>query len=129
MSYVDPDALHGAFNDFIGFVKDSDNAALLTAKGLNPATVQANLEGMEGDLDANKIARDKKKTELATAQQAFVDSGAANYSGFSSTIDSVAGTLGKSTPAGQQVLAIRSHLNAAPQTRSAPAPAQARPTA
>jgi hypothetical protein len=124
MSYIDPDELHGALDSFIAFV--GDNTDNLTAKGVNPATITTNLTAIRNDLSGKKNVRDTKKTELTVAQQAFVAAGANNYSGFSSLIDVVSGALGKHTPAGEQVLGYRKHLNAAPQHHSSgPAPAPA----
>lgn len=51
-------------------------------------------------------------TTVATAQYAFVNSASDNYASFSTTVDAVAGTLGKSTPLGKQALNYRKHLNA-----------------
>jgi hypothetical protein len=122
MSYIDPDQLHGALDGFITFI--GDNAANLTAKGLNPTTVEATATVIRDDLAGKKDVRDKKKTELTIAQQGFVTAGVNNYSGFSDLVDTVAGALGKKTPAGEQALNYRKHLNATPNhTGSQPAPA------
>ncbi len=126
MSYIDPDQLHGALDGMITFV--GNNAAALTAGGLTPATVTTNLTTIRDDLGGKKNIRDEKKTDLKVAQQAFADSALANYTAFSSTVDAVAGALGTRTPAGQQALNYRKHLNAAPQhhdSQPAPAPAVA----
>jgi hypothetical protein len=125
MSYIDPDQLHGVLNDFIGFVKDPDNAAALTAAGTNPTTVQTNLTNLQSDLDGKKQARDKQKTMLKTTQDTFASSATTNYTAFSNAVDAVAGALGKTTPAGQQVLGYRKTLNAAPQHHTTPATAPA----
>jgi hypothetical protein len=123
MSYIDPDQLHGVLNDFIAFVQDTDNAAALTAAGTNPTTVQTNLTNVQSDLDGKKQARDKQKTMLKTTQDAFAGSASANYTAFSNAVDAVSGALGKTTPAGQQVLGYRKKLNAAPQHHASSTPA------
>ena len=126
MSYIDPDQLHGALDGFITFV--GNNSAAIAAKGLNPATVTTGLTAIRDDLGGKKGVRDQKKTDLKVAQQVFADSASANYTAFSNMVDTVSGALDKTTPAGQQVLDFRKHLNAAPQHHSSapdatPAPA------
>jgi hypothetical protein len=124
MSYIDPDQLHGALDGLITFV--GNNTATLTAKGLNPTTVTTGLTGIRDDLAAKKNIRDQKKTDLRVAQDAFAASASDNYAAFSSAVDAVAGALGKTTPAGQQALDYRKHLNVTPQHHgSPPAPASA----
>ena len=68
MAYIDPDLLHSNFDSLTAFI--TDNGAALTAKGLNPATVTANLSGANADLTGKKKDRDADKTALATSQQA-----------------------------------------------------------
>jgi len=121
MSYIDPDQLHGALDGMIAFV--GNNAATLTTKGLNPTTVTTGLTTIRDDLGGKKSIRDQKKTDLKVAQQAFADSASANYTAFSNAVDTVAGALDKTSPAGQQVLDFRKHLNAAPQHHSSAPPA------
>jgi hypothetical protein len=113
MSYIDPDQLHGAVTNLGNFI--TNNAAAITAGGVTTATITAKATAIEADLTAKKGARDQQKLALSTAQQAFVGSATANYAAFSNLIDTVAGAVGKGTPAGQQVLSYRQHLNAAPQ--------------
>ena len=125
MSYIDPDQLLGAMNDLDTFI--ADNAAALNAKGLVPATLQVNLQTINDDLSAKKGIRDKKKTELTSAQQDFAQAAADNYTAFSDLIDTVAGAVGKKTPAGDQVLGYRKHLNATTSHTSTPAPAATTP--
>jgi hypothetical protein len=125
MSYIDPDQLHGALDGFIAFV--GNNAAALTAKGVTPATITTGLTGIRDDLSGKKNVRDQKKTDLKVAQQAFADSAAADYSTFSGAVDTVAGALGKTTPAGLQALDFRKHLNAAPQHHASTPPAPPTP--
>lgn len=103
----------------------TDNAATLTANGQTPATLQANLKAISDDLGGKKGIRDKAKTDLTVAQQAFVKSAADNYDVFSNLIDTVSGGVGKKTPAGNRILGIRVHLKAAPRHDSTPAPAPA----
>jgi hypothetical protein len=110
MSYIDPDALHGAMNDLNTAI--TDNAATLTAKGVIPATLQANLKIVSDDLGGKKGVRDLAKTSLSIAQQNFVMSASDNYAAFSDLIDAAAGGVGKKTPAGKRILGIRAHLNA-----------------
>jgi|GEM_PF-4581228 len=123
MSYIDPDALHGAMNDLNTAI--TDNAATLTSNGQTPATLQAKLKTISDDLGGKKGIRDKVKTDLAIAQQAFVKSASDNYAAFSDLIDAAAGGVGKKTPAGNRILAIRVHLNATPRSATSPAPAPA----
>jgi hypothetical protein len=125
MSYIDPDALHGAMNDLNTAI--TDHAATLTANGLTPATLQARLKSLSDDLGGKKGVRDLKKADLATAQQNFATSATANYKTFSDLIDAVAGSLGKSTPAGDRVTAIRVRLNAPVQHHATSAAAKAKP--
>lgn len=120
MSYIDPDALHGAMNDLDTAI--DDNSATLTANGTVPATLQTRLTAISDDLGGKKGIRDKAKSDLAVAQQNFVKSGADNYDAFSNLIDAAAGGVGKKTPAGKRILAIRAHLNAEHTHHSAPAP-------
>jgi hypothetical protein len=119
MSYIDPDQLHGALDGMIAFI--GNNADALTAKGLNPTTVTTGLTTIRDDLGGKKSIRDQKKTDLKVAQQVFADSASANYTAFSNAVDTVSGALDKTSPAGQQVLDFRKHLNATPQHHS-PAP-------
>ena len=116
MSYIDPDALHGAMNDLN--IAITDNAATLTASGLTPATLQATLKTMSDDLGSKKGIRDQARTNQSVAQDAFVASGSANYDTFSNLIDTAAGGVGKKTPAGKRILAIRAHLKAPPRRNS-----------
>ena len=125
MSYIDPDQLLGAMTDLDTAI--DDNAATLTTKGITPATLKANLKTMSDDLSAKKGIRDKKKTELTTAQQDYAQAATDNYTGFSDLIDTVAGGVGKKTPAGDRVLGYRKHLNAATSHTSTPAPAATTP--
>ncbi len=102
----------------------TNNSAAITAKGAVPATFAANLTAIQSDLSGKKGVRDNQKTVLATAQQNFAGSAAANYTAFSDLIDAVAGVVGKHTPAGEQVLGYRKHLNATTShASSTPAPA------
>jgi hypothetical protein len=126
MSYIDPDQLHGAMTDLGTFI--TNNSATITAKGGNPAMFTTNLTGIQGDLSTKKGIRDNQKTVLATAQQNFATSAATNYTAFSDLIDAIAGSVGKHTPAGEQVLAIRTHVtggghHAKPAATSATPPA------
>jgi hypothetical protein len=120
MSYIDPDALHGAMNDLDTAI--DDNSATLTANGTVPATLQTKLAAISTDLGGKKGIRDKAKSDLDTAQQNFVKSGADNYDAFSDLIDSAVGGVGKKTLAGKRILAIRAHLNAKHTHASAPVP-------
>ena len=127
MAYIDPDLLHSNFDSLTTFI--TDNGATLTAKGLNPATVTANLSGANNDLTEKKKDRDADKTTLATSQQAYADSAAVNYKTFSNEVDVVAGALGKETPLGKQVLQFRKNVtganhHASPQPAPAPTPTQ-----
>ncbi len=103
----------------------NDNAAVLTTKGLTPATIAANLTTIKDDLGGKKTDQDKQKTTLAVSQQAFAKSAAGYYTAFSDIIDNAAGALGKKTPAGKQVLHYRHHVtgsdqHASPQPATAP---------
>jgi hypothetical protein len=119
MSYIDPDQLHGALDGLITFV--GNNSAILTTNGMDPTKATANLTGIRDDLSGKKDIRDEKKTDLETAQLAFANSAATNYTSFSSTVDAVAGALGKTTPLGKQALNYRKHLNAS-TTHATPEP-------
>jgi len=124
MGYIDPDLLHSNLDSLIAYV--TDNSATLTAKGLNAAMVQTNLTAINGDLTTKKTARDNQKTQLTVSQQAFAASAATNYTAFSNAVDTVAGALGKSTPAGKQVLNYRKNVTGASHHAShEPAPAAA----
>jgi len=123
MSYVDPDALHGSMSDLNQAI--DDNAAALTANGTNPATVQASVTAIQTELGTAKAVRDKAKTALTNGQNAFANVGSGNYDKFSSIIDSVAGALGKKTPEGKRVLAIRKRLHSRSAKTAPPAPAAA----
>lgn len=125
MSYIDPDLLHGEYNNLITFIGKTENAAVLTSKGVNPATVSAGLTAGMTDLSSRKTARDDKKTQLATAQQTFAASAATNYTAFSSAVDLVSGAMGKDTPSGQQVLNCRKHVTGSDQHASAAKPVAA----
>jgi hypothetical protein len=118
MSYIDPDQLHGALDGLITFV--GNNSANLTTKGLDPTKVTTSLTTIRDDLSGKKDVRDQKKTDLATAQQAFANSASNNYASFSSTVDAIAGALGKTTPLGKQALNYRKHLNATTTHNSQP---------
>ena len=121
MSYIDPDQLHGALDGLITFV--GNNSPALTGKGVTSATVTGILTAIRDDLAGKKNIRDQKKTDLATAQQAFATSAANNYATFSSTVDAIADALGKATPLGEQALNYRKHLNATTShTTPPPAP-------
>jgi hypothetical protein len=122
MGYVDPDLLHSNLDSLITYVEE--NSALLTTKGLNPATIQTNLTTVNDDLTGKKGKRDAKKTELTTLQQTYADSAATNYTAFSNAVDIVAGALGKETPAGKQVLHYRKNVTGA-NHHASPAPAPA----
>lgn len=113
MSYIDPDQLHGALDGLITFT--GKNADALTAGALDPVKVAANLTSIRDGLKGTKDIRDAKKTELTTAQKAFAGAAAANYTAFSSAVDSISGALGKTTPLAHQVLNYRTHLNLVPQ--------------
>ena len=108
MGYIDPDLLHSAMDDFTTLITDND--AVIAAKGLNTATVKANLATINTDLTGKKGLRDKQRTILTTAQQDFAGSASNNYTAFSDTIDAVAGAVGKKTPLGKQVLKLRKHV-------------------
>ncbi len=124
MSYIDPDLLHGAMNDLDTAI--TDNAAILTANGIVPATLQTKLKTIDDDLSGKKGIRDKKKTELANAQSDFAQAASDNYANFSNLIDAVAGGLGKKTPEGLRVLGYRKHVTGSDQHASPqPVPAAA----
>jgi len=113
MSYIDPDQFHGAVDDLIAHVTTTSGA--LTAGGVDPVAVKAKLAVIRDAVAGTKSTRDEKKTDLTVAQQAFAKSAADNYTAFSSVVDTVAGGLGKTTPAGQQALNYRKKLNASPE--------------
>lgn len=125
MSYVDPDAFHGAVDGLITHV--TNNSTGLSAGGLDPVLTKTKLGTIRDALASAKGIRDQKKVDLAVAQQTFVDSAGENYTAFSSAVDAIAGALGKTTPAGKQALAYRSHLNAAPQHHASPTPSPTPP--
>ena len=58
MSHVDPDAFHGAVDSLISRVTDKDNAAALTAKGVDPVKIAASLDVIRDDVAAKKDVRD-----------------------------------------------------------------------
>lgn len=118
MSHIDPDALVGAMTDLNTAI--ADNSTALTAKGFTPATLQTRLKAMQDGLSGKKGARDKKKSELATAQTEYTDAATNCYSDFSDLVDTVAGGLGKKTPEGARVLEYRKHINASPTHRANP---------
>jgi len=122
MSYVDPEELLGSLDGLVNFI--TANTQPLTAKGLNPAMIKGNLEGVKSDLSAKKNDRDAKKAALKEAQQAFETSASTNYRTFSDAVDTVSGALGKQTPQGQQVLNYRKNVtgsNRKPGDTTAPA--------
>ena len=124
MSYIDPDLLHGVLDNVIACV--NDNSAALTAKGVTPANIVTNLTAIRDDLQTKKDARDKQKTALLVCQKAFNKSATDNYDAFSDAVDSLAGLLGKKSPAGKQILGYRKHITGSDQRSSAqPAPAAA----
>ena len=123
MSYVDPVALHGSMSDLNQAI--DDNAATLTANGTTPATVQAVVTAIQTQLGTAKAARDKAKSDLTNGQAAFAYVASANYDKFSTIIDNVAGALGKKTPEGKRVLAIRKHLHSSSSRSIPPTPAAA----
>jgi hypothetical protein len=109
MSYIDPDLLHGALTDVSTFI--TNNAAAITAKGVvNPAALATTATAIQTNLSGTKGIRDQKKTEHSVAQQNYVASAAENYTDFSDLIDTLAGAVGKQTPAGIQVLGYRTHV-------------------
>lgn len=107
-------------NDLGTFI--TNNSATITAKGSTPATLTANLNSISSDLSAKKGLRDLKKTDLGVAQAAYATSATNNYTSFSDLIDNLAGIVGKKTPAGQQVLGYRKHLNATAKKKALPGP-------
>ncbi|HUZ07924.1 MAG TPA: hypothetical protein VMV89_10610 [Candidatus Paceibacterota bacterium] len=121
MASIDPDLLHSNFDSLTAYI--TDNGTTLTAKGLNPATVQASLAGADTDLTAKKKDRDADKTALTISQQAYADSASVNYKTFSNGVDVVAGALGKETPAGKQVLQFRKNVTGADRHHAHPEPA------
>jgi hypothetical protein len=126
MSYIDPDLLHGVLDNVITCI--NDNAPTLTTNGVTPLTFTDNLAAIRDDLKGKKDARDKLKTQLGVAQQDFAKSATDNYTAFSNVIDTIAGALGKKTPAGRQVLGYRQHVTGSDQHASpqpAPTPAAA----
>jgi hypothetical protein len=122
-NHVDPDAFHGAVDELITHVNDTDNSATLTANGVDPTKITTILEAIRDDVAGKKAVRDKLASQLETAQQDYAASAAKNYTGFSGQIDAVSGGLGKGTPAAKQALQIRIHLNAAPTHHASPTPA------
>jgi hypothetical protein len=102
-----------------------DNAATLTANGTIPATVQTAVTAIQDELGTAKAVRDKAKTALTNGQAAFAYVASANYDKFSTIIDNVAGGLGKKTPEGKRVLAIRKHLHSKSAKATPPTPAAA----
>jgi hypothetical protein len=124
MSYIDPDQFHGVIDEIITHV--DNNAAALTAGGLDPAVTKNKLATIRDDVAGKKNVRDAKKTDLAVAQQAYAASASNNYTAFSNLVDVIAGALGKTTPAGVQALGYRKTLNAV-TTHRTPAPAAATP--
>ena len=123
MSYIDPDALHGSMSDLNKAI--DDNAATLTANGTTPATVQTAVTAIQTELGTAKAARDKAKTALTNSQAAYGNVATVNYDKFSTIIDNVAGALGKKTPEGKRVLAIRKHLHSKSAKATPPASAAA----
>jgi hypothetical protein len=127
MSYIDPDQFHGAVDDLITHI--TNNAAALTAAGVDPTITKTKLGVIRDDVAGKKGIRDQKKTELGVAQNAFALSAANQYTSFSSVVDTVSGGLGKTTPAGKQALGYRTKLNAAPQHHASPSTSAPPPAA
>jgi hypothetical protein len=108
MSYIDPDLLHGALTDVGTFI--TNNSAAITAGGVTVASLSTKATAIQTSLSGTKGIRDQQKAALAVAQQNFAASAATNYTAFSDLIDTLAGAVGKHTPAGQQVLGYRTHV-------------------
>ena len=112
----------GMLDLVIGHLDNPDNAATLTAKGLDvPATKtrlttkKNSIVQIDAEQEQLKVSLNNKTAVLVTAtEDGYIDS--------SGMVDAIAGFYGKNTPAGKNILALRANIRRGPNDPSAPTP-------
>ena len=100
----------GAIDALSQFI--TDHSALLTSKGLTPATLTTTLTAAKTDLMTKDSTQETAKTTLKNATLAVEAALAARGMEFSSMIDLLVGALGKTSNEAKQVQKIRKDLRA-----------------
>ena len=108
-----------------GFLESLDsaiagNSADIAAAGLDVAALRARIGASKTAVVATDTAKDSAQR---VAQQATAAADGAEQHGYddgSSVVDAVAGAVGKKSPLGQQILAIRSDANKRRKSKTAP---------
>jgi len=105
----------GFLNETISYMQDTDNAAALSARGYNVGPVITRLQGALDKI--GPAVTEQTKREVALREQTKIVEGLVDpaYLDASGAIDGMAGSVGKTTPAGKKILAIRSKIRRGPQ--------------
>ena len=112
----------GMMTNYIAYLKDAQNAAALTARGLDVPTTITRLQNQLDLFSQINADQEQLKTAQVEKTKDLVAAVAAADMDTSGMIDAAAGLLGKNTPAGKSVLAIRSDIRSGPNQPSPPTP-------
>lgn len=112
----------GIINGVIAYLKKPENAAALTAKQYPVAARLAEMEALGETIGATNADQEELKVLLknkTTELEGQLNSGWEKTSGL---IDAIAGELGKVSPAGKNVLKIRSDVRRGSNGSDSPTP-------
>ena len=105
----------------------TDDAAFLVSQGLNAPQLAASVSAASGRLTDHKGQSAKADIEAKIKKAQWKNTRVQSQQLFSSIIDMVAGTFGKATPKGRQILKLRvrvikSNKNRRRKRKTSPAP-------
>ena len=106
----------------IAHLDNPDNAAALTAKGLDVAVTKTRLTAARDNL----VTLDAEQEALFVASQnktaVLVAAIPLSYMDASGMVDAIAGLYGKNTPAGKNILDLRANIRRGPNAPPSPPP-------
>jgi hypothetical protein len=94
----------------------TENSAAFTTAGLTPANVKTALTAQGVLVTQKDTAQENAKTALKTATGVYNTTATTAYNFLSSTVDMLAGAVGKTTPLAKQIYDIRHKLTASKHT-------------
>ncbi len=104
----------------VAYLKNPDNAALLTAKKYPVADKLAQFEDLLEDITDCNATQEELKVKLKNKTAELEGKLNSGWETTSGEIDSIAGNVGKNSPAGKNVAKIRSSARRGPNAKKDP---------
>ena len=112
----------GMLDLVIGHLNNPDNAATLTAKGMDVPLTKTRLTTKKNNIVQLDAEQEQLKVSLNNKTAVLVPATEDGYIDSSGMVDAIAGFYGKNTPAGKNILALRANIRREPPTPPAPPP-------